>query len=113
MGVYEMSSHNPGVFDVVLFFGVLYHLRHPLLAMERVAAVTGEVLFLETHVAFMNILQPCAAFYPKDELNGDRTNWWGPNLACVTGMLEVVGFKRIQPILPSYAEDRLVIHAHK
>jgi len=39
-----------GSFDVVLFLGVLYHLRHPLLALERVAAVTGELLILETEV---------------------------------------------------------------
>jgi tRNA (mo5U34)-methyltransferase len=38
--VLELSPDTVGEFDVVLFLGVLYHLRHPLLALERVASVT-------------------------------------------------------------------------
>src|SRR5687768_5352432 len=45
-----------GQFDVVLFLGVLYHLRHPLLALERVASVTREVSIVETEVD--NLLVP-------------------------------------------------------
>ncbi len=37
-------------FDLVLILGVLYHMRHPLLALERVASVTKDQLVLETHV---------------------------------------------------------------
>src|SRR5882672_3671420 len=48
--VMDLSPERVGMFDVVLFLGVLYHLPHPLLALERVASVTGGVLILETVV---------------------------------------------------------------
>src|SRR5471032_3308631 len=44
----DISPERVGTFDVVLFLGVLYHLRHPLLALERVAAVTRDLLIIET-----------------------------------------------------------------
>src|SRR5262249_41810436 len=37
--VYEIGKDALGSFDMVLFLGVLYHLRHPLLALERVCEV--------------------------------------------------------------------------
>jgi tRNA (mo5U34)-methyltransferase len=90
--VMDLSPHDLGTFDVVLFLGVLYHLRHPLLALERVAAVAGEALILETLVDMPFVRRPAAAFYPADEINRDATNWWGPNVAAVLAMLRVVGF---------------------
>jgi SAM-dependent methyltransferase len=48
--VLDLSPQGVGVFDVTLFLGVLYHLRHPMLALEKVAAVTRELLILETAV---------------------------------------------------------------
>jgi len=48
--VMDLAPERIGTFDLVLFLGVLYHLRHPLLALERVASVTEEQLILETHV---------------------------------------------------------------
>ena len=49
MEVLDLAPEKIGTFDVVLFFGVLYHMRHPLLALERVASVTGSHLILETN----------------------------------------------------------------
>jgi tRNA (mo5U34)-methyltransferase len=48
--VIDLGPDRVGTFDLVLFLGVLYHMRHPLLALERVASVTGDQLILETHV---------------------------------------------------------------
>ena len=62
---------------MVLFLGVLYHLRHPLLALERVAGVTGDLLILETEVDLALARRPAMAFYPGEELSDDWTNWWG------------------------------------
>jgi hypothetical protein len=45
--------------------------------------------------------RPAAAFYPGRELNGDPTNWWGPNAAAVHGMLRAVGFARVEAITPA------------
>jgi tRNA (mo5U34)-methyltransferase len=92
--VLDISPRTVGRFDVVFFLGVLYHMRHPLLALERMASVTGELLVLETLVDMTFIRSPVAAFYPW-ELHGDETNWWGPNRAAVEGMLRSVGFSDV------------------
>ncbi len=41
MSVYEVSRRKLGTFDIVLFLGVQYHLRHPLLGLERVCEVSS------------------------------------------------------------------------
>jgi len=140
LDVMELTPDKVGTFDVVLFLGVLYHLRHPLLALERVASVCDDLLILETHVARMPMMRPAMAFYPGDELDWDATNWWGPNEALVIAMLRDVGFSDVAVVrsrspavslarsakrlrdarrrhyasAATYAtSDRLVIHAHK
>lgn len=111
--VYDVSPETHGRFDIVLFLGVLYHLRDPLLALDRLAAVCapGGRLFVESHVideAFLDpatgALRPLAEvapqlrdapimqFYPDTSLNRDFTNWWGPNMACLRAMLEMTSF---------------------
>ncbi len=67
-----------GRFDVVFFLGVLYHMRHPLLALERVASVTRGLLVLETHLDLVGVPTPAVAFYPGAECNGDPTNGADP-----------------------------------
>jgi len=94
--VLDVSPDNTGVFDVVLFLGVLYHMRHPLLAIEKVSAVTGGMLILETHVDLTSLNRAAMAFYAGDELNRDGSNWCGPNEACVIAMLKDGGFKRVE-----------------
>lgn len=91
-----------GTFDVVFFLGVLYHMRHPLLSLERVASVTNELLVLETVIDLTWLRRPAAAFYPGMFL-GDPTNWWGPNKPAVIAMLEEVGFTRFD----TFAAPRL------
>jgi len=98
--VMDLSQQEIGTFDVVLFLGVLYHLRHPFLALERIASVTGDVLILETVIDMVGFGRPAMAFYPERELNNDPTNWWGPNVAAVEGMLRAVGFRRVDVVTP-------------
>jgi tRNA (mo5U34)-methyltransferase len=115
--VMDLSKERIGTFDLVLFLGVLYHLPNPLLALERVAAVTDGLLVLETVVDMVGFGRPAAAFYPGRELNGDPTNWWGPNQAAVCGMLQSVGFARVEVITPArsaaYRAARAVYHSLK
>jgi tRNA (mo5U34)-methyltransferase len=99
--VMDLSAERPGTFDLVLFLGVLYHLRHPLLALERLAQVTAGQLVLETHVDLSWLSRPAMALYPSHELDGDPTNWWGPNPAAVVGMLRAVGFREVRIVTPS------------
>src|SRR5262245_19194610 len=62
--VLELSPDRIGTFDVVLFVGVLYHMRDPLLALEHVASVSSDLLILDTHCAAADIGQPAMIFYP-------------------------------------------------
>ena len=89
-----------GTFDVVLCLGVLYHMRHPVLALERVYSVTGRHLILDTQVDMLHCRRPAMAFYPDRELNNDETNWVGPNPPAVIGMLKTVGFREVRIIYP-------------
>lgn len=101
----DLSPERIGRFDVVLFCGILYHLQDPLAGLRIAAALAEEMLVVETHMDAAEIERPAAIFYPGDELNGDSSNWWGPNRACVEGMLHAVGFPGIEftehPIIPS------------
>ena len=101
--VLDISPERVGVFDLVLFLGVLYHMRHPLLALEKVASVTGKQVILETHVDMNEVSRPVLAFYPGDELAGDDSNWFGPNRAAVEAMLRVVGFKKVEMVSSTLA----------
>lgn len=96
----ELSPEEIGTFDVVLFLGVLYHLRDPLGVLERVASVTapGGLCIVETFVDLLHVRQPAAAFYPFGELNGDHTNWFGFNPSGAVAALRAVGFSRVERI---------------
>lgn len=111
MDVMDISAEEIGVFDVVLFLGVLYHLRDPLMALEKVAAVTREMMILETHIELNLGKGPRAVFYEHAEQNADPTNWWGPNAECVEAMTRAVGFSQVERI--TQFGNRLVLHAYK
>ena len=103
-------------FDLVLFLGVLYHLKHPLLALEKVAEVTapGGLAIVETAVDAESLMdRPLMAFYPGDELNGDPTNWWTPNVPALASMLGVSGFGDVVSRVQLYGGNRSVFHAVK
>ncbi len=132
----DLSPEKVGVFDLVLFLGVLYHVRDPLGALERIASVTGEQLILETHVDLLFQRRPALAFYRGAELADGPSNWFGPNPAAVVAMLHTVGFRRVELVwrdslgrrlgrvlrqalvrrrgpVPTLQQARLVVHAWK
>ena len=93
--VAEINVEDVGSWQVVLFLGVLYHLLNPIDALKRLAAITEEVLVVETHLEMRDMAAPAMAFFPGSELNGDSTNWWAPNRAAVEAMLRVFGFRKV------------------
>lgn len=111
--VLDLSPKEIGCFDIVLFLGVLYHMKYPLLALEKVASVTKEMLILETHFQLLLSLinKPLILFYPNNELSNDVTNWCGANLAMVKSMLKTVGFQKVN--LVKWRKDRAIFHAWK
>jgi tRNA (mo5U34)-methyltransferase len=123
---YALDPHRLGEFDVVLFFGVLYHLRYPLLALDQLRKVTRGSLYLETLVIDHRFIaegndwrnlgdyHPSLTgialwqFYKSDELAGDFSNWFGPNIRAVLDGLESAGFA---PELVSAWGDRAAFRA--
>jgi tRNA (mo5U34)-methyltransferase len=112
--VMDLSPERIGTFDVVLFLGVLYHLPHPLLALERLASVANDLVIIETVVDMVGFRRPAVAFYPGRELNDDPTNWWAPNIPAMEGLLHTAGFSRVHTVtrLPSlpYRAARAMVH---
>jgi tRNA (mo5U34)-methyltransferase len=84
LSVYELAQAMGEQFDFVIFWGVLYHLRHPLLALDNVRAVAGGEVYVETAVCDAETVaagsQPLARFYRLDELGADSSNWFAPNV---------------------------------
>jgi len=88
----QISPATVGTHDVVLLLGVLYHMKHPWLILERVASVCRRLLVIETHADLLDVGRPAIALYPHDELAADESNWCGPNLAALHAMLREEGF---------------------
>jgi len=109
MQVYDLASMEE-TFDLVWFMGVLYHLRYPLLALDIVTRKTKRLLMLQTltmpgdeviqapenlpikdRTKMLEKGWPQMAFIER-QLEGDATNWWAPNHACVEAMIRSCGF---------------------
>ena len=94
----ELTPATAGRFDIILFFGVLYHLRHPLLSLERVCQLTRDMALVESFV-IDDRLEPGRAileFYETNELQGQMDNWYGPNTACLLALCRAAGFARVE-----------------
>ncbi|HYZ63544.1 MAG TPA: hypothetical protein VE650_13930, partial [Acetobacteraceae bacterium] len=109
----EISVASVGTFDWVLFCGVFYHLRHPFHDLERIAAIAGHTLVLETRLVGRFERQPKMRFYPGSELDGDPTNWWAPNRPCIEAMLRDLGFRTIRFRYPDWRFRRGIFHAER
>ena len=116
LSVYDVGALGE-TFDWVIFMGVLYHLRHPLLALDliREHVASGHMLFQTMQRGSEDVFDapdnhpfhkpgtfdPPEYFdepgYPKmhfieREYSDDWTNWWAPNTACSRAMLRAAGF---------------------
>jgi tRNA (mo5U34)-methyltransferase len=105
LDVDEISRERLGSFDYVLCFGVLYHLRHPLLALEKICSITREMAFIESYVIDPDASFPgCVMeFYETNELGGQIDNWWGPTAACLAALCRSAGFGTVENL---YVRDR-------
>src|SRR5437764_5389354 len=122
LDVYEVGQLGER-FDLVIFMGVLYHLRHPLLALDTLHdTVVGDLLLfqsmqrgsrqlmhLDDDYAFWETSIFENEAYPKmyvveKRYSHDPTNWWIPNRACVEAMLRSAGFTIVE-----HPEDEVYI----
>jgi tRNA (mo5U34)-methyltransferase len=130
-----MDAHNVGKideqFDLVMFAGILYHLKNPLQVLEYIGDRCRDAVIVESEVipddrrnVLMARMGPLGnikltattkgfmKFYEGDELNGDNSNWWAPDTECLLGMLRVAGFKHFsRPIY--HAPSRILLIATK
>lgn len=109
MEVEDISPETVGTFDLVLFLGVLYHMRHPLLCLEKLFTVTEKLLIVGTHTNGNDIEDSAMIFYPG-KFHRDPSNWWGPNKRCVMDMLKVAGFSKVD-IVGENMWQRVYYHA--
>jgi tRNA (mo5U34)-methyltransferase len=110
MSVYDLPALGEQ-FDLVLFMGVLYHLRHPLLALDilhqhaarqmlvfqSMLRGSPEVMSVARDYDFNDRIHFHEPSYPvmhfvEHKYAGDPTNWWVPNRACAEAMLRSAGF---------------------
>lgn len=122
LSVYDVGAIGER-FDIVLFLGVLYHLRHPLLALDLIREhVADELLIFQSMQRGSPALLPVEddydfwqtdhfgrPGYPKlhfveHRYAGDPTNWWIPNRACAEAMLRSAGFE-----ITDHPEDEVYI----
>jgi len=122
LSVYDVAALGEK-FDVVIFMGVLYHLRHPLLALDLIHEhVAGDMLIFQSMQRGSSTVTPIEADYPFEETEifhesgypklhfvereyaHDWTNWWVPNRACAEAMLRASGFR-----IETRAEDEVYI----
>lgn len=107
MSVYDVE--RLGMFDVVFFFGALYHCRYPLLALDKLSAVCRDEIYIESAICndyspyrhhigagYANERDIVMEFYPNDELGGIESNWWAPTLNCMQFMVESAGWKTVE-----------------
>lgn len=111
--VHELTPERVGEFDVVLFLGVLYHLKDPFCTLERVARLVKEVLVVESRILRFPWPWPYARFWPGTELDGDPTNWWTFTERCVVDMLKGVGFRKVKTFRPDWRFRRCIFHAER
>ena len=94
LDVNELSARRLGYFDIVLFFGVLYHLRHPLLGLERCVELSTDLALVESFVIAPEE-RPIPAvmeYYERTELGGQIDNWCGPSPECLLSFCRSAGF---------------------
>ena len=122
LDVYDVAELGE-TFDLVLFMGVLYHLRHPLLALDLLwEHVARDKVVFQTMLRGSTDTMPVADDYVFDERRhfddprypkmsfvekryaGDPTNWWIPNRACAEAMLRSAGF-----VIESHPEEEVYV----
>lgn len=123
----KLSAYDVGQlrekFDLVIFMGVLYHLRHPLLALDLIHEhVAGDLMLFQSMLRGDSGVAPIDGnydFWTTDQFDqpgypklhfiekkyaDDPTNWWVPNRACVEAMLRSSGF-----VITAHPEDEVYL----
>jgi tRNA (mo5U34)-methyltransferase len=126
LNVYELSPRTVGQFDITLALGLLYHLQHPILALENLYQVTKELLIIETAIlpprhtpksfaysfgATKTVLHPLAYVENPADAKEQIFNWFLPGVDALTALLRNTGFSEVE--LVEVKDDRAVVVCRK
>jgi tRNA (mo5U34)-methyltransferase len=126
LNVYELSPQSVGQFDITLALGLLYHLKHPILALENLYRVTKELLIIETAImpggqtpesfaysfgAAEVMLHPLVYVQNPPEAKEQVYNWFVPGVKALVAMAQNAGFAEVELI--EAKSDRAVIVCRK
>jgi tRNA (mo5U34)-methyltransferase len=94
-------------FDVVLFCGIYYHLRDPLLALSRLrqAMKPGGVIVVEGEVT-LDRAKCGAEFFYRTTHGNDPSNWWVPTIRCLYEWVESSYFDVLQEFPPPHVDPK-------
>ena len=89
-----------GQFDVVLYLGVLYHMKEPFTCLERLRAVTKEVAVIETEAVHVEGLdhEALLQFHAGSSLRTDFGNWYVPTIEALHNMCRAAGFAQVRTV---------------
>lgn len=118
MSMYNIAEEEFGLghFDIVFFFGMIYHMKHPLLALEKISEICDGEIYIES--AVVDDYSPYLSkesesdpgklifrgypennmvmeFYPDEQYACNKTNWWVPTIQTLGAMVGSVGFKNV------------------
>jgi tRNA (mo5U34)-methyltransferase len=90
-----------GAFDVVLYLGVLYHMKEPLTCLERLRAVTKEVAVIETEAVHIQGFdrEVLMQFHAGSDLRVDFGNWYVPTIEALHNLCRAAGFSSVRTVI--------------
>ncbi|HEX8137889.1 MAG TPA: DUF1698 domain-containing protein [Pyrinomonadaceae bacterium] len=130
MSVYDLDPRVVGHFDLTLALGLIYHCKHPVLALERLYLVTRELLIVESAVmteeqegrrlrSFLRGLErrkerlhPLAFMENERDAKEPVYNWFYPSVDCLAALLRSVGFEEVE-LFDQTPEGRAVFLCRK
>jgi tRNA (mo5U34)-methyltransferase len=113
MNIYELKPHEIGQFDITLALGLIYHLKHLVLALENLYKVTREMLIIETAILPAEY-RPTPFTHPLGETEmrlhafalvenppdakEQVANWFLPSIEGLEALLKNIGFDSIEVV---------------
>lgn len=94
--VYDLGPEKFGMFDVAFCSDLLLHLRDPLMAIENIWRVTSQyAIFADVHEPELETINAPVTEFAMADITA---MWWRPNSRCLTRMMQVARFSRVEEV---------------